>query len=72
MRNVQSKPLGLIKMQETNTALKVAIFICLGFVIFYNVNPIPTCKFRYKVHLMSQEEKLAMQEKILIDKIMRK
>lgn len=71
MRNVQSKILGLIKMQETNTALKVAIFICLGFVIFYHLNPIPP-HFRYRVHLMSQEEKLAMQEKILVDKILKK
>lgn len=58
-------------MKDTNTALKVAIFICFGFVIFYNVNPIPP-KFRYKVHLMSQEEKVAMEEKILIDKILKK
>jgi len=55
-------------MQEVNTALKVAIFICLGFVIYYTLNPIPP-KFRYKPRLMSQEEKIAMDEKNLIDKI---
>jgi len=58
-------------MQESTTALKVAIFICLGFVIFYYLNPIPP-HFRYRVHLMSQEEKIAMQERILIDKILKK
>jgi hypothetical protein len=55
-------------MKETNTAIKVAIFLSLGFTIYYYLNPIKP-EFRITNHLLSQEEYIIEKEKILIDRI---
>jgi hypothetical protein len=58
-------------MKEVNTALKVAIFLAVGFAIYYNLIPNPPT-FRITQHLLSQEEYLKEKEKNLIDSITRK
>ena len=60
-------------MKEVNQALMVLICISATFVVLFTFNPpAQELKFRYKPRLMSQEEKIIMDEKILVDKISKK